>query len=76
MTKLLQCAAFAVLAFASLTAGVQASNSVSTVTVLLSDKGATAIAAQGLSMGKPGVDMDMATFTVKARCRSASRQEP
>jgi uncharacterized cupredoxin-like copper-binding protein len=66
MTKFLQGTAFAVLALASLTAVVQASNSVSNVTVLLSDKGATATAGQGLSMGKPGGDMNMATFTVKA----------
>ena len=66
MTKLLRGAAFAVLALAGLTVGAEASNSVSTVTVLLSDKGATATPAQGLSMGKPGMDMNMATFSVKA----------
>ena len=64
MTKLLRGAAFAALALAGLTVGAEASNSVSTVTVLLSDKGATATPAQGLSMGKPG--MDMATLSVKA----------
>jgi uncharacterized cupredoxin-like copper-binding protein len=66
MTKLLRGAAFAALALAGLTVGAEASNSVSTVTVLLSDKGATATPAQGLSMGKPGMDMNMATFSVKA----------